>query len=119
MPIDKPPNKTWTSIPSASMSRIRASRLNAPSSAAGRIAVWGRTHVTVGCFDDVDATLDLAACERLGVVVVRRPIFGGGTAFYQEGCAVMNSFLLDKAKHPNLDEELARFQPIFKSALDR
>ena len=82
-------------------------------------AVWGQTHVNVGWFDDVDATLDLEACARLGVVVVRRPIFGGGTAFYQEGCAAMNSFLLDKTKHPNLDDELARFQPIFKAALDR
>src|SRR5438067_11454652 len=82
-------------------------------------AVWGETHVNVGWFDDVDATLDLEACGRHGVQVVRRPVFGGGTAFYQEGCAAMNSFLLSKEAHPDLDAELSRFQPIYKSALDR
>jgi len=82
-------------------------------------SVWGKTHVNVGWFDDVDATLDLAACRARGIEVVRRPIFGGGTAFYQEGCAAMHSFLLDKDAHPDLDGELARFQPIFLDALDR
>ena len=42
-------------------------------------SVWGRTHLNVGWFDDVDSTLDLAACERLGVQVIRRPFAGGGT----------------------------------------
>lgn len=82
-------------------------------------SVWGQTHVNVGWFDDVDATLDLQACARLGVAVVRRPVFGGGTAFYQQGCAAMSSFLLAKAGHPNLDAELAAYQPVFLDALTR
>lgn len=82
-------------------------------------SVWGATHVNVGWFDDVDATLDLEACKRLGVQVVRRPVFGGGTAFYESGCAAMQSFMLDKEQHPDLDAELSRFQPVFKDALAR
>src|SRR5947208_14965547 len=75
-------------------------------------SVWGQTHLNVGWFDDVDSTLDLAACERLGVQVIRRPMYGGGTAFYDEGCAVMCSFLQTKEAAPDLDEMLAHFQPI-------
>lgn len=82
-------------------------------------SVWGSTHVNVGWFDDVDATLDLDACARLGVEVVRRPVFGGGTAFYEAGCAAMQSFLLDRVQHPDLDEELSRFQPVLEDALAR
>lgn len=82
-------------------------------------SVWGATHVNVGWFDDVDATLDLEACRRLGVQVVRRPVFGGGTAFYEAGCAAMQSFMLNKEQHPDLDAELSRFQPVFKDALAR
>src|SRR3954447_14513412 len=66
-------------------------------------SVWGETHLNVGWFDDVDATLDLAACERLGVKVIRRPVYGGGTAFYDAECAVMWGFLLPKEKHSDLD----------------
>jgi lipoate-protein ligase A len=82
-------------------------------------SVWGQTHLNVGWFDDVDSTLDLAACERLGVQVIRRPMYGGGTAFYDEGCAVMCSFLQTKEAAPDLDEMLAHFQPIYLDALSR
>ena len=30
-------------------------------------SAWGVTHLNVGWFDDVDATLDLARCAELGV----------------------------------------------------
>jgi lipoate---protein ligase len=82
-------------------------------------AVWGQTHLNVGWFDDVDATLDLDACRRLGVAVVRRPVYGGGTAFYDKGCAVMWGFLLPKDEHGDLDAELARFQPVTTDCLRR
>lgn len=81
-------------------------------------AEWGRTHLNVGWFDDVDATLDLAACRRLGVEVIRRPIYGGGTAFYEEGCAVMWGFFLPK-EGGSLDQKLTRFAPVLLSTLDR
>lgn len=80
-------------------------------------SVWGSTHLNVGWFDDIDATLDLEACRRLGVDVIRRPMYGGGTAFYQEECAVMWGFLLPRDDHPDLDAELAHFQPVILDAL--
>ena len=83
-------------------------------------SVWGATHLNVGWFDDVDSTLDLAACERLGIQVIRRPFAGGGTAFYARGCAVMWGVMFPKpGEHDDLDEEIARFQPIVLDMLAR
>lgn len=91
---------------------------------AGPVAttsVWGQTHLNVGWFDDVDSTLDLDACARLGVAVIRRPLYGGGTAFYDDECAVMWGFLLPKEADAgaDLDAELVRFQPVLLDTLDR
>jgi lipoate-protein ligase A len=80
-------------------------------------SIWGQTHLNVGWFDDVDSTLDLDACERVGVAVIRRPLYGGGTAFYDAGCAVMWGFLLPKERYGDLDAALARFQPVLLDAL--
>jgi lipoate---protein ligase len=83
-------------------------------------SVWGTTHLNVGWFDDVDSTLDLEACRRLGIQVIRRPFAGGGTAFYARGCAVMWGVMFPKpGDHDDLDAEIARFQPIVLDALDR
>jgi lipoate-protein ligase A len=88
--------------------------------AALQTSVWGATHLNVGWFDDVDSTLDLAACRRLDVQVIRRPFAGGGTAFYDAGCAVMWGLLYPKgAGHDDLDAEIARMQPIVSDTLDR
>lgn len=83
-------------------------------------SVWGATHLNVGWFDDVDSTLDLAACGRLGIQVIRRPFAGGGTAFYARGCAVMWGVMFPKpGEHDDLDAEIARFHPVALDALDR
>lgn len=86
-------------------------------------SVWGRTHLNVGWFDDVDSTLDLAECERLGIQVIRRPFAGGGTAFYDAGCAVMFGLMLPKSSEPeaavDLDSVIARLQPIVLDTLAR
>ena len=83
-------------------------------------SVWGATHLNVGWFDDVDSTLDLAACERLGIQVIRRPFAGGGSAFYARGCAVMWGVMFPKpGRHDDLDAEIARFQPVVLDALER
>jgi lipoate-protein ligase A len=82
-------------------------------------SVWGQTHLNVGWFDDVDATLDLAACADRGVAVIRRMMYGGGTAFYDAGCAVMWGFLLPKNQWPDLDAALTRFVPAFEATLRR
>ncbi|HWS47611.1 MAG TPA: hypothetical protein VN636_17250 [Acidimicrobiia bacterium] len=83
-------------------------------------SVWGRTHLNVGWFDDVDATLDLAACERLGIQVIRRPFAGGGTAFYEAGCALMFGVMFPKgAGHDALDDEIEQMKPVVLDALAR
>ncbi len=83
-------------------------------------SVWGRTHLNVGWFDDVDSTLDLAACERLGVQVIRRPFAGGGTAFYDAGCTLMFGVMFPKGiGHDDLDGEIERMKPIVLDALNR
>lgn len=107
--------------PAEAMSQnpVLAGQVKAGGGPVAQTAVWGRTHLNVGWFDDVDATLDLDACRRLSVEVVRRPVYGGGTAFYQEGCAVMWGFFLPAGTGGTLDEKLARFQPVLLDALDR
>src|SRR5438270_3418293 len=82
-------------------------------------SIWGSTHLNVGWFDDVDATLDLDRCAELGIQVIRRPVYGGGTAYYEEGSAVTWAWLLPKDTHADLDAELARFQPVTMDALRR
>jgi lipoate-protein ligase A len=83
-------------------------------------SVWGATHLNVGWFDDVDSTLDLATCERLGIQVIRRPFAGGGTAYYDRGCAAMWGVMFPKPReHDDLDAQIAAFQPIVLDALGR
>jgi lipoate---protein ligase len=82
-------------------------------------SVWGQTHLNVGWFDDVDATLDLDACAERDVAVIRRMMYGGGTAFYDAGCAVMWGFLLPKEAWSDLDAALERFVPAFEATLAR
>jgi lipoate-protein ligase A len=83
-------------------------------------SVWGQTHLNVGWFDDVDATVDLDRCRELGVEVVRRQVYGGGTAFYGAECAAMWGFMLPKSddRYTDLDALITRFQPIVHAALD-
>ncbi len=83
-------------------------------------SVWGQTHLNVGWFDDIDATLDLNRCRELGVDVVRRQVYGGGTAFYGAECAAMWGFMLPKGdeRYADLDALIVRFQPIVHDALD-
>ncbi len=85
-------------------------------------SVWGRTHLNVGWFDDVDATLDLAKCDELGVQVIRRPFAGGGTAFYDAGCALMFGVMFPKhADDPAdvLDAKIDWMKPVVLAALAR
>lgn len=86
-------------------------------------SVWGRTHLNVGWFDDVDETVDLDLAAKMGVQVIRRPFYGGGTAFYGAGCAATWAFLLPKpaagADGESLDDRLVRYQPVVLDFLDR
>lgn len=80
-------------------------------------SVWGRAHFNVGWFEDVDAVLDLEAAAREGIDVVRRPVIGGGTAFYDEGCAATAAFFVPRRDDETLDEVLGRYQDVMRSAL--
>lgn len=117
--------ETWRYVdmgpvdPAEAMSQnpVLAGQVKAGGAPVAQSAVWGKTHLNVGWFDDVDSTLDLEACRRLGIDVVRRPVYGGGTAFYQKRCAVMWGFFLPADEGGSLDEKLARFQPVLLDAL--
>jgi lipoate-protein ligase A len=80
--------------------------------------VWGRAHFNVGWFEDIDAVLDLEAARREGVQVVRRPAIGGGTAFYDEGCAAMAAFFVPHRDDETLDDVLARYEAVLRRAFD-
>ncbi len=87
-------------------------------------SVWGSTHLNVGWFDDVDSTVDLDLCAELGLEVVRRQFYGGGTAFYAAEAAMMWGFLLPKGYDAHggsegLDAQLRRFQTVISDALGR
>jgi lipoate-protein ligase A len=87
-------------------------------------SVWGSTHLNVGWFDDVDSTVDLDLCAELGLEVVRRQFYGGGTAFYAAEAAMMWGFLLPKGYDAHggsegLDAQLRRFQEVISDALGR
>ena len=84
-------------------------------------SVWGRTHLNVGWFDDVDDDpRSRARANELGVQVIRRPFAGGGTAFYDAGCTLMWGVMFPKgAGHDDLDAEIERVKPIVLDALGR
>jgi lipoate-protein ligase A len=100
----------------ASVMPVLARSVAEGSGPVAQTSVWGATHLNVGWFDDVDATLDLARCRELGVEVVRRQAYGGGTAFYGAECAAMWGFMLPKDER-SLDQQIERFQPIISAAL--
>ena len=81
-------------------------------------SVWERAHFNVGWFDDVDETIDLEAAAAEGVDVVRRPVFGGGTAFYDAMCNANFSFIVGPQMFGSLDEALDHFRPVMTSILD-
>lgn len=80
-------------------------------------SVWARAHFQIGWFDDVDAVIDLAEARAAGVDVFRRPVWGGGCAFYDtEAAALWSWFVRDDAAE-TLDEALERFRPVMVRAL--
>lgn len=93
--------------------------------AAGRsdevllIGCFGTTHFNVGWFDDIDEVIDLDAARREGVEVVRRMVFGGGTAFYDSDAAMIVSQIVREDTHADLDAALDAWQPVVEDAVAR
>src|SRR5437588_4978934 len=81
-------------------------------------SVWSRAHFNVGWFDDIDACIDLDAAHEAGVDVFRRPIFGGGTAFYDTFANANFSFIVGPALFATLDEALDHFRPVMERILE-
>lgn len=80
--------------------------------------LFGRGHFQIGWFEDVDAVLDLEAARALGVDVFRRPVWGGGTAFYDTNASAFLAFYLRPDRFGTLDEALDHFRPVMASALE-
>ncbi|MFN8105105.1 MAG: hypothetical protein U0U69_11645 [Acidimicrobiia bacterium] len=83
------------------------------------IGTFGTTHFNVGWFDDVDEVVDVAACRREGVELVRRPVYGGGTAYYDADAVMFVSQLVRAEEFAGLDAALEAWQPVVTDALDR
>ncbi|TMK22272.1 MAG: lipoate--protein ligase family protein [Actinobacteria bacterium] len=79
--------------------------------------LWSRGHLTVGWFDDVDSAINLDAAHSAGIDVFRRPIWGGGTAFYDTEAVAVWSWIMRDDRFPSLDEALGHFRPVMERAL--
>jgi lipoate-protein ligase A len=80
--------------------------------------IWAKGHLTVGWFDDVDSAINLEGAREVGIDVFRRPIWGGGTAFYDTEAVAVWSWILRDDRFPTLDEALGHFRPVMERALD-
>jgi len=80
--------------------------------------MFGRGHFQIGWFEDVDNVMDLGAARERGVQVFRRPVWGGGTAFYDTNASALLSFFIHEDDYATLDEALEHFRPVMRSALD-
>lgn len=79
--------------------------------------IWAKGHLTVGWFDDVDSAINLEAAREVGIDVFRRPLWGGGTAFYDTEAVAVWSWIMRDDRFPTLDEALAHFRPVMEQAL--
>ena len=79
--------------------------------------VWSRGHLTVGWFDDVDSAANVEAARAAGVDIFRRPIMGGGTAFYDTEAVAVWSWIMRDDRFPTLDDALNHFRPVMEKAL--
>ncbi len=80
--------------------------------------MFGRGHFQIGWFEDVDAVMDLSVARERGVQVFRRPVWGGGTAFYDTHTSALLSFFIHDDSFASLDDALEHFRPVMRSALD-
>ncbi len=82
------------------------------------VGTFGTTHFNVGWFDDIDEVVDIDACRREEVEVVRRPVYGGGTAYYDADAALAVAQVVPADRFTSLDAALGAWQPIVLDALD-
>lgn len=75
-------------------------------------------HFQIGWFEDVDAVMDLEEARRRGVQVFRRPVWGGGCAFYDTRAVATFSWFLRQGDYASVDAALERFRPLMRRTLD-
>jgi lipoate-protein ligase A len=80
-------------------------------------SVWARAHFQIGWFDDVDNVLDLDAAREEGIDVFRRPVWGGGAAFYDTEATALFSWFVHMSRFDTLDEALQYFRPAMEQVL--
>jgi lipoate-protein ligase A len=80
--------------------------------------LFGRGHFQIGWFEDIDAVMDLGAARAENIEVFRRPVWGGGTAFYDTNASAFLSFFIHADVYQTLDEALEHFRPVMRRALD-
>ncbi len=80
--------------------------------------MFGAGHFQIGWFEDIDAVMDLDEARARGVQVFRRPVWGGGTAFYDTNASALVSFFIRDDHFPTLDAALEEFRPVMRHALD-
>src|SRR4029077_17135860 len=78
----------------------------------------GRLYVQVGWVEDIDAGMDLDAARAERIEVFRRPVWGGGTAFYDTNASALLSFFIHADVFATLDDALEHFRPVMRRALD-
>jgi lipoate-protein ligase A len=80
--------------------------------------MWTKGHFQIGWFDDVDAVINMEAAREAGVDVFRRPVWGGGTAFYDRDAVAIWSWLSSGARFGTLDAALEFFRPAMTRVLE-
>jgi lipoate---protein ligase len=80
--------------------------------------LFGRGHFQIGWFEDIDAVMDLEAARAERIEVFRRPLWGGGTAFYDTNASALVGFFNHADAFPSLDDALEYFRPVMRRALD-
>jgi lipoate-protein ligase A len=80
-------------------------------------SLWAKAHFQIGWFDDIDAVLDLEAALDAGVDVFRRPVWGGGAAFYDTEATALYSWFCHWSRFETLDEALGFFRPAMERVL--
>ena len=75
-------------------------------------------HFQIGWFEDIDAVMDLDEARRRGVQVFRRPVWGGGCAFYDTRAVATFSWFRRHADFATVDAALEAVRPVMRRALD-
>src|SRR5438874_13712248 len=78
----------------------------------------GRGHFQIGWFEDIDAVMDLDAARVEHIEVFRRPVWGGGTAFYETNASAFLMFFIHFDRFATLDDAFECFRRVLRRRVD-